>query len=1035
METLKRAIKAQNIVLIAGSGITAATTNNHEAATWVGLIKSGQAHARKLNTNLNEDWDQLVNSQIEFGEKYDEVTPLIQAAGTISNAIKDLGPQAYANWLTDVVGELPVCDESTAKALLSLQFPILTTNYDTLLEKVGNRQSAVWTDGKSMQSVIAGNSNAIGHLHGIWGEPDSVILSETDYAQLCLREDAQFLQRAFSGIKTVVYLGFGRSLGDPNFSRLLDWHRKTFATSGVTHFRLCLESEYDDIARYHAGDNIKAVAYGSHFSNLAVFLRDLAPDREAIRLTPAGIARDIISEVQQAWTDELKADSIIAEILHDETREISELILPPVLLPVPHSEYVKTKSSVRKRKRIERLDPEREAQSADVVLLVGEDGQGLSTAIKWMALRSAIGLESAVPIYVDFRECKKGDRPLDVQIRKDAIRRNLLRDKNSPMPPYVLALDDFSPSVPFVSEKVFRDLARNEPIFTVIGCKYGSQDEIVERFKSSGIEARVLYLGSINEGDVERLAKFASPSTSEKLAKNVISILREENLPRNPFTAALLISIHLRGGTVATSASQTIILEQYVSDLLGRGDPHEDSRFSIDQPGREVLLASLAQHFVNSEVSGLSVEEVENFFGSVFKQLGWTERPSAMLNSFLERRVLILSKGHIKFTRSSYLHLFAAKRAGTHPSFRDQISTRPLYYASILKAYSALTRHDEALLKDVSLLFDRISEELEDKGSSFQELELSPAPEVSDEVNLSESAENDEDPEVTSSSADVEKKPNEYSALDFLDEDSPPFPSDDESSMPFGVRLFRTLDLVSTVLRDSDQIENQELKRAVLVRTLETWGRLISALNVDRSFQEFMREVASDIVDELSETEIGKDVQLEPEERLELIGEILKAIPPAVALGGIHSSLASRKLLSVFKKSLESKDFETSEETAIAAAFFIFALKEEGWPSDLMTILESQKNLWVVRNFILYLCLQTFATSELTTTDANGLLELCAEIFARSTQFSSPGERNNHIALFKQRMKKVRLQNRAITGGPQSPAISASTSKSKAALT
>lgn len=918
MDALRKALNAHNVVLVVGSGVSASITGNQATSTWLGLVDSGRKFARTRNSNLGDDWDSLVQQALSYGEKHSDPSSLIQAAGMVSRALKNVSIQTFANWLNEDIGKLPVQNKNIAESLLAFPFPIMTTNYDSLLEQIGNRESAMWSDAKSIQAILSGDSNAIGHLHGVWKEPDSVVLSDSDYTNLVNAEDAQFLQRAMSGIKSIVYVGFGSGLGDPNFSSLLAWHRKTFPISTIKHFRLCLESEHPQLIEFHNADNIHPVIYGKDFADLQKFLESFLPDRNSMQLTQAGIARDVIGEVRQAWIEDLKADSIILEILRDDNLELSDLVLPPVLLPVPHSEYAKANSSKDRSNRIERLDPEGEIENANIILLVAEDGIGLTTAIRWLASKAALNMPSTVPFYVNFRQCRKGAKPLEEQIRKAAIsHQGLMQERTSKLPPYVLALDDFNPSVGHISEKVIQSLSKNEAQLTIVGCKQGTEDDIIEKFKAANIQARVRYLGRLNEADVEELARFASPTAFEQLAESVVTVLRSENLPRSPFTVSLLIAIIIRGGKVASNASQTAILEQYVSDLLGRGDPHEDARINIDQANREVLLASLAQYFVDTSSSGLTEEEIIKFFASVFKLLGWTEKPTAILRNFLELRVLRDTGQYITFSQSSYLYLFAAKRARTHQDFLETLTQQPLYYAPVLKAYSALTRHDDDLLLRVSRLLEDLPDENLDGGTSFEELALVEAP-GQIESTTSETEEDlikqEDDDQIPDQHSLIE-----YSLLDNLEDDLPVFPGDQDNDIPFSLRLFRILDLVSTILRDSDQIEDLGLKRRVLIKTLGGWGRLITALNSDRTFQELMLELSSQFVTDFLAAE---EEALEPEERQELVAEFMKGIPPSFALGGISTTLASRKLLTVFKEAVLNGELNDTAERAMAAAFF-----------------------------------------------------------------------------------------------------------------
>lgn len=997
VESLQQAVDSRNIVFVVGAGVSASITNNASTATWIGLIESARDRVAVLDSSLDDNWRKLVSSTLEYAANNGDTASLVTAASMVTVKLRAIGTQATADWLSDDVGRLPIHHREIATALLKLPYPILTTNYDSLLEKIGGRQSACWTESRSIQQVLAGTSNAIGHIHGVWSEPESVVLSEGDYAKLLVSEAAQDLQRAASSIKSVVYVGFGSGLNDPNFASLLTWHRETFNQSGVRHFRLCRSTELDELRRIHKADNIEPVAYGDNFEDLPRFLSTLAPDQNGLELTRAGIARDVVAEAQQSLAEDLKADLVIAEEV-SEDRDLNELILRPILLPVPYADYVKARSAMNNSERIERLDPVNETREADLVLLVAEEGSGLTTALKWMAWQASLYLSGAAPIYVNFQHCRKGPKPLDDQLRQAARAAGILQGKKTRLPPYILALDDLNPYVPRISDRVLEALADNAAVFTVIGCKQSHEEDLLERLRQAGLQPRVRYLGRLNSADITELAKIAAPSRYKEVAQSVVGILSSESLPHTPFTASLLISILLRGDSLVSSASQTAVLDQYVSLLLGRGDPHEDARFIVDQAGREILLANLAQHFVQLSKLALSEAEVVEFFDSIFTRFGWSESPTAMLTNFIDRRVLKRVGPHVQFSRTSYLYLFAAKRALADADFLSNLTEHKLYYSPILMPYAALARNDGLFLERVATLLDEASIEVMGKGSPYQELPLvSPPEHINDEEHDSEEG-------TTSGTSDSEVT-HGADLLDFSDVDAPSFLGAPDNDLPPTARLIRTLELVSTVLRDSDQIEDLTLKRDVLVRTLETWGNLISVLSSDRSFQDLIERLTGEL-----EKSGLESTSASGESRRDFMDELARTIPASVALGGIEATLASRKLLTILASALNEDDLAKNEETMVGAVLLIYSLAEPGWPMQLRNLLARQGNIWIVRNFVFWLCLLAFTNQKMRKEDEADLIELCVEIVERGTRYSSHQEKVRSLDYLRHNIKKLRLR-------------------------
>ena len=1000
MDTLEKAVADGTAVLVIGSGFSAATSRGKGTATWLGLIKAGADRAQKVDPKRDEQWRDLVDATLNYGIDNGDPDSLIRAASMVSGALKATSPQTFADWLREDVGNLPVEDSSLADAIQAMHLAILTTNYDELLESSLRRPSAVWTEPAQMQQLLLGHSNAIGHLHGVWNSPASVVFSEADYSNLLHSPAAQAIQQAVSAIKSLVYIGFGGGLDDPNFSRLLLWHREVFPVSGVEHFRLCRESELFELNQVHAGDSVTPVAYGAEHSDLPAFLTKIAPAKDALQLSASGIARDTASEAQSAMAESLVADSVIAETMHEMVIEVERALLLPVLLPVPNAEYVRARSQGDKSTHFERIDPIQEAREAEYIIIVGDDESGVTTTIKWMALAAAQHLGNVAPIYVNFRDCRKPTNPLDDRLRAAARELGLPTGRDEGMPPYVLALDDVNAKVPKLSERVLEAVVSCDAFSVVIGCKSGQEDEISEHLKALGVRPRVRYLGRLGFDDVTVLARAVSPSNFKPLAEHVMTVLRSENLPRTPLSVSLLLSILFQGGRVASTASQTAILDQYVSSLLGRGNPHEDARYEVDQQGREALLAGLAQVYVERVASGLSESEVVAALEEILGRLGWTESPTRILRGLIERRVVRRAGGLIVFSRNSYLYLFAAKRAGSSRDFLNAILERPLYFASIIKAHAALVRQDQELLTRVRPLV-LYRQEMANLNSPFEAIGPVEPPEISNVAR-----------EIGSPATGGTEKRHEL-VSDRMDdiasgeETRPAFPADDPMQMPFAMRLLRALDLVSTILRDSDQIEDLPLKRSVLAEVLDGWGVAVGALTEDAEFQEYVRMLAEDV----SAVLVGQN--LESDERARLLDDFARMFPAAMSLGGISTTLSSRKLIAAYDGLYEDGLLDGTNEVSLGAVAFAYSLRAPGWPAKVLRLMRDRANQWIGRNFFFYLFYEEYVHDRCEVGDRDVLLELCVHLTIAPFRFGSEADRVTYADRVRARYRADGLSARA----------------------
>ena len=89
----------------------------------------------------------------------------------------------YVGWLRQSLcaETLPLKDEAVIRALAALDVPLVTTNYDDLIERVTGLPGVTWQQRHKIPRVLRGEDRAVLHLHGKWDEPASVILGIRDY--------------------------------------------------------------------------------------------------------------------------------------------------------------------------------------------------------------------------------------------------------------------------------------------------------------------------------------------------------------------------------------------------------------------------------------------------------------------------------------------------------------------------------------------------------------------------------------------------------------------------------------------------------------------------------------------------------------------------------------------------------------------------------------------------------------------------------------------------------------------------------------
>jgi len=135
-----------------------------------------------------------------------------------------------------------------------------------------------WRDGPRVERVLRGDEPGVLHLHGRWQDPRSVVLGIRSYEDVLGSAHAQSVQQALRLFNSLVFVGFGGGLADPNFGTFLRWTRTVFGGSEYRHFRLARADDAGRLQQEHPPDErIVVLPYGARHEDLVSFLRALRP--------------------------------------------------------------------------------------------------------------------------------------------------------------------------------------------------------------------------------------------------------------------------------------------------------------------------------------------------------------------------------------------------------------------------------------------------------------------------------------------------------------------------------------------------------------------------------------------------------------------------------------------------------------------------------------------------------------------------------------------------------------------------------------
>lgn len=231
LSNLRGELKRSNLVIVVGSGVTLYSTaekdeerTNLQRLKWFGLVRNGFKYFERNENISPEKRPRDLQHAYEVLDDKNSTTAQVLRTGL---TLKDLLGGTYAAWLRDEFEKLEVNHPSILDSLKNLQKEgaiLVTTNYDGLLENwcgLKPIDSSTILELRKFQQQP--QRKGVFHPHGYWENPDSVVLNAIDYYKATTDNEVQETLKNMLGFKTVLFVGCGGGLNDPNFGPLLDW--------------------------------------------------------------------------------------------------------------------------------------------------------------------------------------------------------------------------------------------------------------------------------------------------------------------------------------------------------------------------------------------------------------------------------------------------------------------------------------------------------------------------------------------------------------------------------------------------------------------------------------------------------------------------------------------------------------------------------------------------------------------------------------------------------------------------------------------
>jgi ankyrin repeat protein len=273
-------------VVIVGAGVTLNATADESGRplpriTWQGLIRNG------LDYLVSDDHVDASNPRIKraYGALNDADTDcLLDAANILSNQLTRV--RQFPTWLDTVFGSLhtQVRHPAILDALKTLHgkgATLLTTNYDDLLERHCGLRRVGRSNRDDVLKFMRGDIDGVFHIHGSYQDPHEIVLDTMGYYEVRHSNEVQNILRFALGYKTILFVGCGSGLEDPNFEAILKWVSAEQETLPNRH---CLLVRNNDKLDYKPLVRIK---YGPSYGDLSAFLNELSDTSVGVpRLSP-----------------------------------------------------------------------------------------------------------------------------------------------------------------------------------------------------------------------------------------------------------------------------------------------------------------------------------------------------------------------------------------------------------------------------------------------------------------------------------------------------------------------------------------------------------------------------------------------------------------------------------------------------------------------------------------------------------------------------------------------------------------------------
>ncbi|KAI1372867.1 SIR2-like domain-containing protein, partial [Hypoxylon crocopeplum] len=253
---LRKDLRDGKMAVCVGSGVTLYSINAAETyrMRWSGLIESGFRYVIDQASEFAHAHDRDIQRARELLALPDASDAEYLEAASRLQKILSMRPDLYSSWLRDQFHALYTyrANSSILDSLRELHrhgVQLLTTNYDDLIERHLELPALGRSDTAGLAAFNRKSLDAVLHPHGHWKDQSGIVLSARDYWDVKGHTDIHEALEHLLKSKTVIFIGSGGGLNDPNFGQLLRWIGEKEKSIGARHYILLPRGEANPVSR------------------------------------------------------------------------------------------------------------------------------------------------------------------------------------------------------------------------------------------------------------------------------------------------------------------------------------------------------------------------------------------------------------------------------------------------------------------------------------------------------------------------------------------------------------------------------------------------------------------------------------------------------------------------------------------------------------------------------------------------------------------------------------------------------------------